>query len=40
MIGDCAADCLSDPPCCVGAEFKIAAVIKFLDRANQPNITF
>ena len=33
-------NCLSDPPCCIGREFKAFMEVEFFNCLNQPQITF
>src|SRR6266508_423392 len=40
LVGDRARHRLPDPPGCVGRELEAAAIVEFLDRANQPQRAF
>src|SRR5688572_26767650 len=40
LIGDCASNCLADPPRRIGAEFVATLVLKLIDGFHQADITF
>ena len=40
LVGNASGDCLSDPPCGIGAELVALAVLEFLDSLDQTDVSF